>query len=212
MGFSRPFRVKKFFLKNFSLLLFNLFSKLFVKNLVFLLECCWSYKSLTFIHEQRYSNFHTSWSFGRRFSSPLLCLQIFMHDPWGGERPIDNDLLALLFEDQEQSSLPFSDFQFSQKNPTTSFLDHQPHMGRVKHIARRKKKTTQSPSNQPATNTKGPLNDPQPMNIAPPEIQPKARPRDGLRPKVDWYIVPPRFTSTRMVSRYLKKYGLPGVT
>ena len=135
-----------------------------------------------------------------------------MHDPWGGERPIDGDLLALLFEDQEQYSFPFPEPPFSHNNHMISPSDRQPHMGRVKYTARKKKKTSNSSSNQPATNTEGPSNDPQPINFSPPDIQPKARPRDGPRAETNWYVAPPSVILTRMMAKYSKKYVLPGIT
>ena len=112
-----------------------------------MLECCWSYKSLTFIREQRYPSFFTPLGLlGRRFSSPLLCSQIFMHDPWGGERPIDDDLLAQLLEDEEQSSLLILGIPFSH-TPSNKPSTSPSNLGRVKSTAQKKK-----PTNPPATN------------------------------------------------------------
>ncbi|XP_062100508.1 extensin-like [Humulus lupulus] len=71
-------------------------------------------------------------------------------------------------------------------------------MGRMKYIARRKKRTANSPSNQPAPYTEEPSTNPQPIKIVPPKIQTKARPRDGLRPGVEWYVAPPSIVSARM--------------
>ncbi|XP_062085943.1 vegetative cell wall protein gp1-like [Humulus lupulus] len=82
-------------------------------------------------------------------------------------------------------------------------------MGRVKSIAQRKKKTTNPSSNQPSPRTEDPSTNPQPVNIVPPEIQTKARPRDGLRPEVEWYVAPPSIIVARMVNNYLKKYVMP---
>ncbi|XP_062080152.1 predicted GPI-anchored protein 58 [Humulus lupulus] len=59
-------------------------------------------------------------------------------------------------------------------------------MGRVKYTARRKKKAANPPSNQLAPRTEDPSINPQPVSIAPPEIQPKAHPRDVLWPAVEW--------------------------
>ncbi|XP_062114010.1 actin cytoskeleton-regulatory complex protein PAN1-like [Humulus lupulus] len=72
-------------------------------------------------------------------------------------------------------------------------------MGRVKYIARRKKKTTNSPPNQPATRARDPSTNRQPINFALPDIQPKARPHDGPRAKdeVEWYLAPPSVISAR---------------
>ncbi|XP_062112753.1 early nodulin-like protein 1 [Humulus lupulus] len=78
-------------------------------------------------------------------------------------------------------------------------------MGRVKYTARRKKKSTNPPSNQPAADIEGPSNDPQPINTSPPEIQPHARPHDDLRPEVDWSMV-----STRAHSKDGDKGRCPG--
>ena len=106
-----------------------------------------------------------------------------MHDPWGGERPIDDDLLVLLFKDQEQPSLPFPEPSVLHPNPATNppynSSQNQSNMGCDKYTTHRKRKTTNSPSNQPATNIDGPSNDLQPLNFSPPDIHPKARPRNG---------------------------------
>ena len=103
-----------------------------------------------------------------------------MHDPWGGERLIDDDLLALLLEDQEKPSLQFSDIPFSQHNPTNRPPTSPTNMGRMKSIAQRKKNTTKPSTTQPGPWTETPLTTPQPVNTSPPNILTKAQPRDVL--------------------------------
>ncbi|XP_062089514.1 uncharacterized protein LOC133796049 [Humulus lupulus] len=53
-------------------------------------------------------------------------------------------------------------------------------MGRVKYTVHRKKRTANSPSNQPAPHTEEPSTNPKPVNTVPLEIQTKAQPRDDL--------------------------------
>ena len=68
------------------------------------------YKSLTFILDQRYSKKLSKFFI---LTSPFFCLQTLMPDLWGGERPIDDDLLAQLLEGEEQPAARIHEIPFS---------------------------------------------------------------------------------------------------
>ena len=78
-----------------------------------------------------------------------------MHDPWGGERPVDEDLLNLLFKDSEPPTLPISP-NTTQPIPTTSHPISNPSMARVKHVAQRRKKNSDPHIGQHVANAEDP--------------------------------------------------------
>ena len=84
-------------------------------------------------------------------------------------------------------------------------------MGRVKSTAQ-KKKITKPFVNQPAPWAEIPLTSGRDENTPEPGIQTQAQPRDVLRPDVEWYVGPPSNITARMLTNYLRKYELPGVT
>ena len=132
-----------------------------------------------------------------------------MQDPWGGERPIDDDLLAQLLEDEEQPSLLIPEITFSRATLNISSSPHH-NMGCVKSKAQKKKPS--NPSNQPAPRAEIPSTSGRERNIPDPSIQTHAQLRNAIQPDVEWYVTPSNRVTIRMIANYIKKYRLPEVT
>ena len=98
-----------------------------------------------------------------------------MQDPWGGERPIDDDLLAQLLEDKEQPSTLIPDIPFSCINPNTSPILTR-NMARTKTKAQKRK--TSNTSHQPTADA--PSTSGRHKNAPDPNVQRHAHPRHAI--------------------------------
>ena len=94
-----------------------------------------------------------------------------MQDPWGGERPIEDELLAQLLEGEENSSTLIPEIPFSRSNPNPPPAPTQK-MARTKTKARKRRNPypSQPLADPPSTSGRGEF---------PPEtgVQAHSRPR-----------------------------------
>ncbi|XP_062096704.1 uncharacterized protein LOC133802419 [Humulus lupulus] len=157
-------------------------------------------------HEQRYPN--PPRNSPGYVSYLLLCLfAVHMQDPWGGEIPIEDDLLAQLLEGEENPSTLILDIPFSRLSPNTSPVPTQ-RMARTKTKAQKRKipnSSCQPTADAPSTSGRG-------ENIPDTNVQRHARPRHAAQPNVEWHVVPQSRVTIRMIANYLNKYKLTGVT
>ena len=146
------------------------------------------YKSLTFIHDQRYSNQLSRFSI---LTSPFFCSQILMPDLWGGERPIEDDLLVQLLEREEQPAqrvheIPFSRLSSSRPQPSP------PQMARSKSPGKKKPNPENNPNPpaQPDSQARVPSTSGRENIVPDPRIQVRARPQHSNLPDVEFIFLP----------------------
>ena len=130
-----------------------------------------------------------------------------MQDPWGGERPIEDELLAQLLEGEVNPHTLIPEIPFSRPSPNPPPVPNQK-MARTKTKAR-KRRNLNSPS-QPSADA--PSTSGREENFRDPIIQRHARPRHATQPDVEWYVVSESRVTVRMIANYLRKYSMLGVT
>ena len=134
-----------------------------------------------------------------------------MPDLWGGEQPIDDDLLAQLLEGEEQPIDRVHEIPFSRSSPRPR--PSPPQMARSKSLGKKRPDFENSPNSpaQPDSQARVPLTSGR-ENAAPdPRIQVRARPRHQNLPDVEWYLSPTSQVTPRMLANYRRKYPLIGV-
>ena len=134
-----------------------------------------------------------------------------MPDLWGGERPIDDDLLAQLLEGEEQPAVRVHEIPFSR--PSSRPHPSSP-MARSKSSGKKRPESESNPTSpaQPGSQAGVPSTSGRENLVPDPNIQTRARPRHQNPLDVEWYTSPASSVTPRMVANYFRKFPLTGVT
>ena len=135
-----------------------------------------------------------------------------MPDLWGGEWPIDDDLLAQPLEGEEQPIDRVHEIPFSRSSPRPR--PSPPQMARSKSLGKKRPDSKHSPNSpaQPDSQARVPSTSGRENLVPDPNIQIRARPRHRNPPDVVWYTSPASSVTPRMVANCFRKFPLTGVT
>ena len=135
-----------------------------------------------------------------------------MPDLLGGERPIDDDLLAQLLEGEEQPADRIHEIPFARSSSRPHPSPSQ--MARSKSLGKKRPESDNSPNlpAHPDSQARAPSTSGRENLVPDPNIQTRARPRHQNPPDVEWYTSPASSVTPRMVANCFKKFPLTGVT